>query len=167
MKIIFEKLADEIQNATFSYEDFNVLGKGFSRLTISTYLLEVSYKGNYIRIKNEFGNHNLGTVELIIKNRTLPEFEIKSGNHFFNLFLPKRKMINVYCKNYAFKKFLEKKLIDSKLEQIAQNNLFEPKITNNTFEFNSTIQTLYHLEFEDKIGALKALINFHKELIDY
>ncbi len=167
MKKLFEELANEWENTTFSYEDFRVAGAGFSKQPITMYSLEMIYKGNYIRIKNDLGNHNTGNVELRIKEKLLPDFEVSGTNHFANLFLRRKELLKVTCGDIKFKKYLEKKLIDSNLEQVAKDNLFEPKITCKAEMLCSDITTLYHLEFSDKIGAIKAIVHFYKDLIDY
>ena len=167
MKLLFEKLAEELENTTFKCEDYIVEGAGFSNLPISVYSLEVIYNQNKIIIENELGNHNFGKVEMVLKDKNLPEFEITNVNHFVNLFLRKKNMFNVKSSNLTFKKYLEEKLIDSNLEQIAKDNLFEPKITNKKLKFDSHITTIYHLEFPDKIGAIKVIVKFYKYLIDY
>ncbi len=167
IKPLFEALATELENTTFTYEDYNVPLGGFTKLPMTLYNLETMYKGYSIQVQNEFGNHNLGNVNLVLQNKTLPEFDVVSGNHFTNLFLRKKDMLTVKCRNIAFKKFLEQKLQDSNLQRIAKDNLFEPKITNKSNQVDSHIHTLYHLEFSEKIGAIKAIINFYKDLIDY
>ena len=87
MKLLFEKLAEELENTTFKCEDYIVEGAGFSNLPISVYSLEVIYNQNKIIIENELGNHNFGKVEMVLKDKNLPEFEITNVNHFVNLFL--------------------------------------------------------------------------------
>ena len=162
MKPLFENLATELENTTFSYQDYYN-----PNLPMTIYSMETNYKGNSIRTKNEFGNHNLGNIDLILNDKKLPEFEVTSTNHFVNLFLRKKEMLTVESRNITFKKFVEKKLRESNLQQIAKENSFEPRITNKHIHFDSHINTLYHLQFSDKIGAIKAIINFYKHLIEY
>lgn len=65
-----------------------------------------------------------------------------------------------------FKLFLHYATESSNLEKIAKENTFEPKITSVKEKNIQFIKTQYSLQFEDKLGGLKALIEFHKLLID-
>lgn len=167
MKALYENISNKIENSTFSYSDYKVDGDGFSILPISIYSLVVDYKGSAICVENELGNHNIGKVELLLEGKRLPEFRITNTNHFVNIFLRRKIILKVECKNNLFKKFLEQKLTETGLEKLAKDNLFEPEIFN-LFERNKMkIVTKYHLQFEDKTGVIKPLISFYKSLIDY
>ena len=98
---------------------------------------------------------------------SLPIFTITNINHLVNLFLRKKQILKVDCSNESFKHYLQNLLIETNLEKIAKDNLFEPKISSKIEGENLVIETIYHLEFEEKIEALKALIEFYKKLISY
>ncbi len=162
----YKAVADSYENAIFSFNDFKVGGVGGSRMIISEYHIEIPHKSMIIKVSNELGNHNLGKVDLILNNCNFYNFEITSRNHFMSLFSRKKEMLNIECSNNIFKKTLQNIAITSGLEKVAKQNAFEPHITSNYTNGKWIISTKYHLEFEDKLGALKALIDFHKLIID-
>ena len=162
----YKALADSYENAIFSFNDFKVGGVGGSRMTISEYHIEIPYKNMIINVSNELGNHNLGKVDVTLSNCNFHSFEITSRNHFMSLFSRKKEMLKISCTNNTFKNTLQNTAIASGLEKIAKQNAFEPHIASNYTNGKWNVSTKYHLEFEDKIGALKALIDFHKLLID-
>ncbi|MFA7445943.1 MAG: hypothetical protein WCY89_08350 [Flavobacteriaceae bacterium] len=166
MRIQYENISKEIENSKFSYSDYKVDSPGFSKIAASIYNLHVNYKEHIIYVKNELGHQNLGRVEVQLDKR-LPEFKISNTNHFVNLFLRKKNILKVTCKNHSFKKFLEQKLIELNLEKIAKESLFEPEIYN-VFERNAMkIITTYHLQFDNKTAPIQPLVNLYKSLIDY
>jgi len=61
---------------------------------------------------------------------------------------------------------LEEALFESGMEEIAKENLFEPSIKIERIEGAQFVNTEYHLQLKDKIGAVKALIYFYKEIVN-
>ncbi|WCM40952.1 hypothetical protein MG290_08245 [Flavobacterium sp. CBA20B-1] len=163
----YKALADSYKNALFSFTDYKVGGIGGSKLPISEYIIEVTYKNMTIKMRNELGNYNLGTVDLILSNCNFHSFEITSRNHFMSLFSRKKEMLKISCNNLSFRNTLQETVINCGLEKIAKQNAFEPHIVSSYKDGKWKVASKYHLEFEDKIGAANALIDFYKLLIDF
>jgi len=165
MKQEYQSLAASIENTTFAYQDYKVKDDCGTILPISHYYLTTTYKDLIITIENELGNHSLGKVQLDIKGYQLPDFKITTRNHFINLFSRKKEMLKIECRNPSFRHFLYSIVNSSGLEKTAKKHSFQPTIS--LSKNRLCIQTIYHLQFEDKTAAVKALIDFHKKLIDY
>ncbi|MDH1883781.1 MULTISPECIES: hypothetical protein [Empedobacter] len=154
-------------DAIFYNNDAKVDGTIGAKLHLSYYYIDIPYKNCLIYVEQELGNHNLGKIRVTLDKISLPIFTITNINHLVNLFLRKKQILKVDCSNESFKHYLQNLLIETNLEKIAKDNLFEPKISSKIEGENLVIETIYHLEFEEKIEALKALIEFYKKLISY
>lgn len=140
---------------------------GGSRVPVSLYELLHEYKGHTIELVYELGNHNLARVEVNLGAVRLPFFLITNKSHFSRLFSSKGNILKVECKHPQFKKYLEEILISTGLEQIARDNLFEPRIETKTEKNEVKIIAGFYLGFEDKIGTILPLLDFYKQIIDY
>ena len=138
-----------------------------AKVHISIYELFYVYKNHQIELVYELGNHDLAKVEVNLSSDRIPSFQITNNSHFSRLFFSKRNMLKVECKNPQFKKFLEEILITTGLEQIARDNLFEPRIVTEIIKNEHKIALGFYLGFEDKIGVVIPLLEFYKHLIDY
>lgn len=167
MESQFQTLINSYENAKLHHEESKVkmLGTGVS-ITISIFRIEVPFKNHLIKIKNEFGTINSATVEMKIEQGIIPEFIIESRNHLQNLFSLKKKRFTVKCDDLQYKSMIEEAILSSGMDKIAKENLFEPiiKVENNSGV--QSINTRYHLQFNDKINGIKALIDFYKILIE-
>jgi hypothetical protein len=135
-------------------------------VTISRLMISIPYENHIIELVNEFGLSNTAKVEMKIQNGTIPDFEISNRSHLMNLFSINKQYLIVKSNNAQTKLFLEKALDISGMKTIAKENLFEPKIKTERIDGSLFIKTEYHLQLTDKIGAAKALIDFHIEIID-
>lgn len=156
----------EKHKAELLSKDFKVSSLLGSFLPISQYTIEVKHKDYVIKIENELGNHNLGKVVLCLNQHSIPDFKITAIEHFFNLFLRRKNLLQINCKLLDFKQKLEDIVEQSNLNKIANTNSFEPTIRTYKEKNIQFIKTDYSLQFEDKIGAIDALIHFHKLLLD-
>ena len=166
MEEIFKLISIE-ENGEFILDGRKYSVGAGARITVSTYELTIPYKNYSISIRNELGNGNLGKIKAELRGFSIPIFEITSRSHFWRLFNRKSNLLKINCENTFFSKILQKILLDTGLEKISQDNLFEPRIYN--FNTNGVMNLVcdYHLEFEDKEGVLRPLIQFYKSLIDY
>lgn len=167
MKHEFESIANLFDGSVFEYQEANVKLPNSSNMPIEKYKLKIPYMDNWIFIENEFGNHNMGHVELELKNANIPHFKVKSGNHFLNLIMRKKHLLKIDCADLTFKEHLATMLISSNLEEIAKRNTFEPEMRTEVSFNTIKIITDYHLEFNDKLGAIEALIELYKALINH
>lgn len=165
----YQKLAESFERSTFDFMDKKVVGNTNhvnSIIHISVYNLNIEYKNTNIEIRNELGNHNLGKINCILPSNKIPPFKITTNNHFYNLFFKKKTLFKVRCENENFKSNLEQFLVNSGMNEIAKESSFQPTIQLIYKDKQAFLQTDYHLEFDDKIGALHALIYFYQNLID-
>lgn len=165
MKETFKSISLE-ENVEFIFDD-RKYSTSRGAIPVSIYELTIPYKNHSIFIRNELGNGNLGKIQTELKDFSIPFFEITNRSHFWRLFNRKSNILSIKCERFLFKTTLQQLLLDTELEKIARENLFEPKIyaVNETHLVNLTCE--YHLEFEDKEGVLRPLIKFYKALIDY
>jgi hypothetical protein len=163
----YKILTDSYEDAKLHHDEFKVriIGTGVFT-TVSKFRINVPYKGHFIAVDNQFGNPVLGKVSMKIEKGIISEFEIHSRNHLKNLFVRKKKYFEIECSNDQFKKYLEEALFESGMEEIAKENLFEPSIKIERIEGAQFVNTEYHLQLKDKIGAVKALIYFYKEIVN-
>lgn len=164
----YEKLAKSFDGAHFHHHETKVKVKySFGvHVTLSKFTISIPYKNHIIHIENEFGTSNLGTVKMRNEKSLMPEFEIKSQSHLKNLFLRRNKRLRVNCNDSRFKFILEQALVRSGADEVAKNNSFEPFTKVKKIEDLQFIITQYHLQLKDKIGAVIALIEFYKEIVD-
>lgn len=162
----FKLLSEEFVESEFYYKDNQVAGSIGSYISITTYFLNIKYKGFLIEATNELGNFNLGKISISLNNNSIPEFKITAIDHFTNLFLRRKKLLKVKCKNKFFLNALNEFTIHSNLEKITKENSFEPNIFSLNERGNYHVKTVYSLQLEDKMGALRALICFYKLVID-
>lgn len=164
----YETLTKSYDDAQLDHDEskVNVIGTGIL-ITVSKFKLSVPYKRHLIVIHNEYGTNNSATVSMKIEKGFISEFEINSRNHLKNLFDRKKKYFEVDCSNNQFKISLEDALVISGMEAIVMKNLFEPTVQVERIDGVYFINTAYHLQLKDKIGAVKALIDFYKEIVDH
>ena len=167
MEKLYEKLSFEFENAVFSFQDVKYTALGGSYMVVSTYHIEFNYKDYLITSSQELGNSNMGKISVCLNHKIVPEFTIETIDHFTNLFLRRKNLLKIKCKREGFKRILYDAAESSKLNEIINKNSLEPKIY---FERKGNIhyiKTDYSLQFEDKIGGLRALLNFYKIIIDH
>ncbi len=167
MKEVFEEIALH-ENGVLKCFDNNYSNFDGSKIFSTVYKLELNYKEHKILIVNELGQQNIGSVELKIELGTkISNFEISSRSHFWKLFNKRSNILKVECNNVSLKSTLEKLIINTGLEKIAKENLFQPNIFTKSNDYKDlAIITEYHLNFPDKKGALISLIQFYKQIID-
>ncbi len=164
----FEKLAKEIPNCTFSYKDYKVLGRSLgARYPASLYQLRIEYQNHIIIAENELGHTDLGRVVTVINNDRFPAFELETRNKFFKLFSRNKTTFVIKSENDSLKNFIEQRIRISGIDQIEEENVFEPQMRTELKEGKTVIITTYHMQFVDKIGAIHALIKFYQGLIDF
>lgn len=163
----FMELANTLENAKVNVVHEKFASDRGSRLTVSLYELFCEYKGHKIELVYELGSHNLAKVEVGLSASRVPLFLITNKSHFSRLFSFKGNILKVECRDPQFKKYLEEILHATGLEQIARDNLFEPRIEVKTEAHGVKIITGFYLGFEDKAGAVLPLLDFYKRIIDY
>lgn len=153
-------------DADLKIEEKKVSGRLGSFIPISTYFINKEYRGYSIEIKMELGNHNLCEMNLRMNQNYIPDFEITSIDHFMNLFLRKKNILSIKTKDRNYKEFLLQATIQSNLENIAKQNSFEPKIFSIKEKNIQFVKAVYSLQLDDKVGALRAMLEFYKLIID-
>ena len=163
----YEILSQVYEGAELEHTESKVRVMGTELfITIGKFVLTIPYKKHLIRIENEYGSSNPGRLEMKIEKGFVPEFEITSQSHLKNIFLIKKRRFVINCSDLPYKLLIEESLINSGMEAIARENLFEPYIRTEKKENSQYIITEYHLQLKDKIGGLKAMIQFYKNIVD-
>ena len=168
MKEILAAVAEQ-EKGDFDFTEAMFNGFRGSKVFVTYYRLKLDYKGNTITINYELGNHNMAKIEMEIKNtEAIPEFLVNNRSQYYRLLYRKANILKIECNDVVFKKFIEELFFSTNLELIARDNLFEPKIrcslTDNGLK---TLVTDFNVAFSDKKGALLALIDFYKSIVDY
>jgi hypothetical protein len=159
------KFCEQNAPAALWINDTKVAGHIGSFIAISKYRIELEHKNYLIEIDNELGNHNLGSVRMDLHGQHIPSFKISTRNHFLNLLTRKKEMLKISTNDYVFKSKIEQAIQESKLEEIAQKNSFEPEISLKSMNGQPYLETIYSLQFEDKIGGLQAIVDFYKLMV--
>ena len=164
---IFTELAKK-HNGEYNVENINVRGKRFSRLPISTHHFNFTHLNTKLKVKYEFGNHNLAEIKFVLEDvNKIPDIQINAREHLFRLFSFNKKVWKFKSKSKADISLYEFLLNENGLTSIAKDFAFEPQIhgkwNKNKFEF----YTFYSLAFENKENSLKPVIEFHKMIIEH
>lgn len=163
----YKLLTESFKGAQLQHHEskVKVIGTGVF-VTVSEFKISVPYKKHIIVIENEYGNPVSGKVKMKIEKGLILDFKITAQSHLRNLFSIKKKWFIVDCNNTQFQFQLKESLIHSGMETIAKENLFEPNIYLESIEGEQFMFTVYHLQLKDKIGAVKALIEFYRKIVD-
>ena len=161
---VFKELAEK-EGGTFSFEDANAISPKGVAMPYVTFLLKFEYKGHHFQIENSTGTQYVGHMICKLNNSLkIPDFQIDSISHFKNLFVWRKHRIKATSKSRNVLHFLEKNPALKELRSIGKNEKFSPQIICSSK--NRTIETKYHLEFDDWTSVLEPLIQLHKDLID-
>lgn len=168
MKEILAAVAEQ-EKGEFDFTEAMFNGFRGSKVFVTYYLLKLDYKGNTITMNYELGNHNMAKIEMEIKNtEAIPQFLVTNRSQYYRLLYRKANILKVECNDVVFKKFIEELFCSTNLELIARDNLFEPKIRCSLADNGiKTLVTDFNIAFSDKKGALLALIDFYKSIVDY
>lgn len=160
-------LAESYKGAELHHDEskIKVYGTGVF-ITVSKFVLTIPYKNHLIRIENEYGTSQLGKLEMRIEKGFIPEFEVKSQSHLKNIFLIKKRRFLINCSDLQYKRLIEEWIVNSGMEAIAKENLFEPHVRLEKVKGAQYMITEYHLQLEDKMGGLKAMIQFYKQCVN-
>jgi len=131
------------------------------------YYLELNYKETLIKLKYEFGIHNLAEIKVKINtNKFIPTFKVESKSHLSRLFTKKSNIWSVKGAEKGIETKIKEILNSSGLSQLADEVSFLPTIngTENNKEFNVFIH--FYLGFERKEESILPIIEFCKSTID-
>ncbi len=156
----------EKENGKFYFHDEDIPIMGGARSPNVIFKLTLEYKGNKISIINRTGTTYVGNITCKLSETIQPlEFELSSISHFKNLFLKRKNRFVIKTKNKSLASFFRKNTSLNKLGKIAQKENFSPLITCKEGEY-WTIETKYHLEFDNWTEVIEPLIELYKNLID-
>ncbi len=134
---------------------------------IKSLLLQIKYRNQIIQVLNKTGDTNLGEIKCnLSKGTELAEFKVTNRNRLLRLVNRKINLLKINCAEKKVEGYIQDKLLDSKLEEIARSSQFEPiiiGIQKDSFE----ITTNYSLVFSRKNDVIRPLIKFYKSLIDF
>jgi len=130
------------------------------------FLVKFKYKDNEISILNQTGTSFVGNINYKL-NKTLQPiaFEISSISHITNLFRRRKSRFKIKTENENIKYFLEQSSSLNQLSKIAEKENFSPLITCELNDFWS-IESNYHLEFDNWTQVVEPTIKLYKALID-
>lgn len=163
----FEKVATQ-ENAVFKQVDNKYKGDRGSFIHTSTYTLECNYRNVKIALKNELGHQNIGLIscQLDVQPDNC-EFSIEALNTFFQLFNPKKNILQIAGDNSQLKNFIELNDSFAELNKRAKKDRFEPVITGENDNGKYVISCKYHLVFNNKELVVSPFFKFYKSLIDF
>lgn len=164
IQTFFKKLAEK-EGGTFSYEDAKTQAlDGVSRPYV-TFRLQFQYKQHHFTIVNTTGTQFVAHMLCKLDKSIRPvDFELSAISHFKNLFLRRKQRLKVSSQNKNLLYFLEQNAALQALRSFGKKESFSPHMVCSSQAY--TIETKYHLEFDDWTGVLEPLIQLHKDLID-
>jgi hypothetical protein len=163
IKTFFKHLAEK-ENGIFQYEDSKAYLGGTANPYV-TFRLQFHYKGHHFQITNVTGTEYVGNFLCTLKSDLqVVDFEIDSISHFKNLFVRRKQRLRVTSKNENVVYFLEQNESLKQLREIGKEEKFSPRIICSSKD--RTIETQYHLEFDDWHQVIEPLIQLHKDVID-
>jgi len=163
-KTYFKNLAEK-ENGNFYFKDDNlVFGDGVRSPNV-TYIVKFDHGDNHFTVINRTGTAYVATISCKLSKSIQPiEFEINNISHFNNLFLRRKKLLEINTKNQNIKYFLTHNDNFESLERIAGNNKFSPIITC-IKDKEWSIIAKYHLEFDNWTEPIEPIIKLFKDLI--
>jgi len=157
----------EANNGTFYIGDSKFSGELGAQVFISKYKVVISHNNATMEIVYNYGNSDTAVFKIQIKNiKEIPDFRLKSIDHFTKLVLFKKSNWKVQSKDMLFKREIEKLVQKHTLDALLKNSAFEPNIQGSYSQDIYTIHTFFSLIFEGNIESMESLIEFHKGLVD-
>lgn len=157
----------ELNNGTFTKEDFKVEGELGAFIFVSDYKLEFIYNGCQIDIIYNFGNSDTATFKVEIKGTNkIPSFHLTTIDHFTKLISFRKYNWRIKSRTMSIKREIEKLLRVHQLDKLIYKTAFAPSIQGIDSKDSYTIHTFFSLVFERNIESMEQIIEFHKEFID-
>lgn len=154
------------QSYTHLYLNFP-LAKRENGLIVNSLTLKIPYKDNEILVEYKLADNHNATIECAFPaNINISEFRVEKGNHIWNAIERQKHILKVKSDDSNLIEFINKKLIDLNLQEIANSCLFEPLIIGKVEEKYYRLSTQYHLAFPQKKEVLRPMICFYKDFID-
>ncbi|MEM7186459.1 MAG: hypothetical protein AAF466_07355 [Bacteroidota bacterium] len=130
-------------------------------------LLHIPYKDYKIQVDYEVGDEQMARFHCDFDNATeMAPFEVRTINPYLRILFPRKNMLKVSSSNNQLKKYIEKKLVDTGLENIARKYQFSPSIFGKHHE-GYEVSASFTLSFDRKELVLKPMIQLYKDLIDW
>lgn len=135
----------------------------------TTYTLVVSYKGYSMRIENEFGGPDVGSVVCELPEQPeINEVEVVAKGALFKIFKPKHLLcFSVNTKNRDLKTSLENNHALFVLSDFVRSTPFCPIIIGKNRKGRYELSTHYHLGIKERRVVVRPIIDFYKQFIDY
>lgn len=154
------------ENGEYSVKEQSRIFADGSRCPEIEHRIQISYNDCDIKIFISTGFLEIANVNCILSSYIRPiDFEIESVSPFMNLFLRRKSIFKVKCKNKNFKYFLENKALLIFDDDINTKN-FAPTIYSKKEGRSNNIVMEFHLAFEDWIDIFEDVILFFKSVID-
>lgn len=93
-------------------------------------------------------------------------FQIERRNHFDLLFRRKKNPWKIKCTDDLLLHKLQTILRTSGIDDLADQEAFEPTITGEVIDGSYSIHAIYSIAFNRKEESIMPMINFFKQLID-
>ncbi|PIB33094.1 hypothetical protein BFP78_02200 [Gaetbulibacter sp. 5U11] len=165
-KEFFKNLAEK-ENGQFYFTDENIsIGMGVRSPNV-IYKITFTYKDNLFTIINQTGTNYITTIRCQLNDTLHPiPFTVNTTSHLKNLFLQKKSRLNVTTEHLNLKDFLSKNNALNILSEIANKEKFDPNITCQ-YDNVWSIETNYHLEFDNWTDPIEPIIELYKNLINH
>ena len=129
--------------------------------------LEIPYKEHLISIQYEVGDEQSGKWNCRFNDGLkMNDFAVGTISPYVRLIFKRRNILKVTSQDSNLKSYIEKKLVEIGLEEIARKSQFLPEIKG-FYQNEYQIKTTYSLSFNDQQKVLRPMIKFYKELIDW
>ena len=163
----FEQIAEEY-NGEYRLTEEKVMGRGGSTIPLDKHYISVTPRKNKISLYIEVCEIIFATVTTKIENaHKSKSFKFKKRSPFIILFNKNKKSLIVQTEKEGVRNSIEKFLIETGLEQIAKDTLFEPIIVFKESGQNLDVELMFSMVFKDKEKVIKPVIEFLSKLEDY
>lgn len=163
----FRHIAD-IEGGKFDFNSKKYAMGGGVRQTQDTYFLAITHKEFPILFKYEMGVAASGSIFLRFPFTSDEfSFEITVKNALFLLFKKHAFPFKIKSDSENLKRFLETSKSVNELVQIIRKLPFDPIIIGKKDGNEFTVNTTFHISFEERTEVIRPMLAFYKELIDY
>lgn len=163
----FEKIANDY-NGEYHFTQERVMGRGGSFLPLDKHYISITNGKNKISFYIEVCEIAFATVKTQIENAQKSKiFKLKKRSPFLLLFSKNKKSLTVLNEREDVRRTIEKILVETGLEKISKDSLFEPIIKFTEISQNLEVEIMFSMVFKDKEKVIRPIIEFLIKINSY
>ena len=155
------------EGGKLSYKDKDIAVGGGVRSPRLVFVLKINHKNHDITIINNTGTSFVAniTAHFPVTTTTL-DFDLTTKSHLSTLFSKTKERFKVKSNHQNITNFTKNDNGLKQLNTIAQDGLFHPTINGSYTKGSYTLESKYHLQFDDWTQVIEPFIQFYKAFID-